>query len=71
MPFLFRRRPLAPRFCRVPIDGNRKLHAMPEDYRKVCYYMQLFSEINKLLTFIENHPKKLESSLKFFQSDSR
>lgn len=33
MPFFFRRRPLAPRFCRVPIDGNRKLHAMPVEYR--------------------------------------
>jgi len=29
-PFRLRRRPLVPRFCRVPIDGNRKLHAMPE-----------------------------------------
>jgi len=29
-PSRLRRRPLVPRFCRVPIDGNRKLHAMPE-----------------------------------------
>lgn len=39
-PSRFRRRPLVPKFWRVPIDGNRKLHAIPS-MTKISYHFKV------------------------------
>ena len=41
----FRRRPLVPKLWSVPIDGNRKLHAIPSVVHK-----KLIRSINSLFT---------------------
>lgn len=66
--FRFRRRPVVPRFCRVPIDGNRKLHAMPECANlRICKSDRLFYwiELAKLYIFSLNMCSEMNKKLQW------